>query len=417
MDTESGHSESSKDGIRDSKQYTMPPRLLLMIPTLDAGGAEKQLMLLATSPELRAAFDVHVAVLTRSGPYEEPLRAAGIPLHFLHKSRKIDPAALWRTRRLIRSLRPQIVHTWIFAANAYGRTAAWRERIPVIIGGERCVDPWKASHEWAIDRFLTRRSSAVVTNSTGVVDFCAQHGIDATKFHVIPNGIESGAAVYSDESERLAAKERLCAELSIPATSKLVMLVGRLWPQKRVRDAIWGTDLLKVVRDDVYLLVIGDGPERERLEMFRSECRIEDRVHFLGHRRDVSRLLPLGDVAWLASAFEGIPNAILESMSAGLPVVASDISGNRELVVHGETGFLIPTGDAAPFSTKVNRTMARGLAKGTLAILESPELAARMSRAGQHRIETEFTMERMVRLHVKLYKELSARVDLTASLR
>lgn len=437
------------------------PRLLLIIPTLDACGAEKQLALLATSDALRRQFDLHICVLTRTGPYEETLRQAHLPIHFIWKKYKIDLGAFCRLRRLIRALRPAIVHTWIFAANAYGRLAAWLEKTPVIVGGERCVDPWKAGYELVIDRFLAKRSKAILANSSGVVDFYVQQKIPAELFHVIPNGIENTPFVFSEQDavqknavhemitttatdaihavdrtdffgktngvkplhteekkprsdtdksgadkRRGMAKVALCDSLGIPATSRLVLLVARLWPQKRIRDAIWAADLLKVVRDDVHLLLIGDGPEKESLEMFRYECRIEDRVHFLGNRRDVPKLLAMGDLLWLPSAFEGLPNAILEAMAAGLPVVATDIPGNRDLVRHGQTGFLVPTGEVAPLSMKVNKTVARGLAKFTLNLLESPSLATTLGQNARRIVETEYTVARMVESHILLYQKL-----------
>ncbi len=422
--------ESTKIGST-SIHSVEKPRLLLIIPTLDACGAEKQLTLLATSDALRQHFDVHVCVLTRTGPYEETLRQAGLPIHFIRKKYKIDFGAFCRLRRLIRSLRPAIVHTWIFAANAYGRAAAWLEKTSVIIGGERCVDPWKSGYELVIDRFLAKRSHAILTNSSGVVDFYTKQKIPAELFHVIPNGIETTACPLSmpvsstpssstpsdaaaelnmepkkDDSTAETWKAELCQSLGIPTTSRLVLLVARLWPQKRIRDAIWAADLLKVVRDDVHLLLIGDGPERESLEMFRYECRIEDRVHFLGNRRDVPQLLKIAELLWLPSAFEGLPNAILEAMATGLPVVATDIPGNRDLVRHGQTGFLVPTGAAAPLSMKVNKTVARGLAKFTLDLLESSELATTLGQNARRIAKTEYSVARMVESHIQLYQRL-----------
>src|SRR5262245_58760715 len=98
-------------------------RLLLVIPTLVRGGAEKQLTLLAAGLP-RDQFDVHVAVLTHTGPLEESLHAAGIPLTIIGKRWKLDPLCFWHLRRLIKRLNPQVVHTWLFAANVYGRQAA-----------------------------------------------------------------------------------------------------------------------------------------------------------------------------------------------------------------------------------------------------------------------------------------------------
>ena len=169
----------------------MTQRIMHIIPTLDRGGAEKQLALLATRLP-RDQFDVHVCVLTRSGPWAAALREAGIPVHQIDKRWKIDPAAFWRLRNLLRRLRPALVHTWIFAANCYGRQAALHAGVPHVMAGERCVDRWKVWHELAIDRHLARRTDKIVTNSSGVVDFYVSRGIPADKFEVIPNGIDAG---------------------------------------------------------------------------------------------------------------------------------------------------------------------------------------------------------------------------------
>ena len=182
----------------------------------------------------------------------------------------------------------------------------------------------------------------------------------------------------------------------MPADSRLVGLVGRLWPQKRVKDAIWATDLLKVIRDDVHLLVIGDGPQRNRLRRFRDQCRIRDKVHFLGERGDVPRLLPHFDVLLSTSGYEGQSNVILEAMAAGVPVVASDIPGTRELVVPDVTGYLVPVGDRAAF------------AKYTHRLLNDSSLAAQLAAAARERVQSEFSVEKMVGRHVELYREVLA---------
>jgi glycosyltransferase involved in cell wall biosynthesis len=241
----------------------------------------------------------------------------------------------------------------------------------------------------AIDRYLARRSARIVVNSSGVREFYIAHGVPPEKFTVIPNGI--GPAPPSS-----VGREELLRELGLPVAARLVGAIGRLWPQKRVKDLIWAADLLKVIRDDVHLLVIGDGPQRSRLERFCSQVQIDDKVHFLGHRADVPRLLPHFDVLWLASAYEGLPNVVMEAMAAGVPPVASDISGNRDLIQHGESGYLVPLGDRA------------GFARWTQKLFDDPPLAAQLGQAAQRRMQTEFTIERMVERHAALYRELLA---------
>ena len=189
-------------------------------------------------------------------------------------------------------------------------------------------------------------------------------------------------------------RRQLLSELQLPETARLVGLVGRLWPQKRVKDAIWAVDLLKVIRDDVHLLVIGDGPQRSRLRQYRDQVGIEDKVHFLGERGDVPRLMPHFDVLWSTSGYEGQSNVILEAMAAGVPVVATDIPGTRELVLADATGFLVPVGDRA------------GFAKCTQRLLNDPALSARLSAAARGRAESEFSVAKMIASHASLYREL-----------
>ena len=171
----------------------MTTRILHIIPTLDRSGAEKQLTLLAAGLP-RDEFEVHVCALTRGGPLAGPLAEAGIPLHVVGKAHKFDPIAFWRLKQHITSLRPDLVQTWIFAANSYGRAAALAAGVPRIVASERCVDPWKTWHELAIDRWLARRSAKIIVNSSGVHDFYVRHGIDHGKFVLIPNGIQPAPA-------------------------------------------------------------------------------------------------------------------------------------------------------------------------------------------------------------------------------
>ncbi len=368
----------------------MTYRIVQIIPTLDQGGAEKQLALLATRLP-RDMFEVHVCTLTRGGPYEQALREREIPIHAINKHWKFDPAAYWRLRAVLRRLRPQLVHTWIFAANSYGRYAAFHAGVPRVVAGERCVDRWKVWHELAIDRHLARHTDRIVANSSGVVDFYVQHGIPKAKFEVIPNAISEQSGVAP------IARDEALQRVGVPRDARVIGAVGRLWPQKNYRDLIWAAELLKVIRDDTHLVVIGDGPQRAILERWRRHLEITDRVHFVGHREDVPQLLPHFDCFWLASAYEGQSNALMEAMLAGVPAVVSDIPGNRDLVEHGKTGYLFPVGDRAAIARLTNQ------------LLEDPATARRIAAAAQKRMKTEFTVEKMIDRHVELYKRLLER--------
>jgi len=309
-------------------------KLLLLIPTLDRSGAEKQLTLLATHLP-RNEFSVHVACLTRPGPYAAHVEAAGIPVTVLNKRWRCDPIALGRLRKFLKECRPDILHTWLFAANAYGRLAAGsRPAFPIIVS-ERCVDSWKSGWQLWLDRKLAARTARLVGNSQSVADFYRASGIPVGKLGVIHNGV--GLPVVAAD-----ARDNLRRELGLPATGYVVGYIGRLARQKRVIDLVWAFELIRVMHGEVCFVIAGDGPERAKLEQFTHDLEIAARVRFLGHRDDAERIMPAFDLFWLASDFEGLSNSIMEAMAAGLPVVASDIPPNRELVAHGETGYLAP---------------------------------------------------------------------------
>ena len=175
----------------------------MLIPTLDASGAEKQFTLLATGLP-RDRFDVRVALLTRTGPYEAPLRRAGVPVTVLNKRLKADPVALGRLRRLVADFRPHVLHTWLFAANAYGRLVAKGPHAPRVVVSERCVDSWKSGWQLWLDRRLVSRTAALVANSEAVAAFYRNAGVPAETIRVVPNAVEPPTHAPVDRAATLA---------------------------------------------------------------------------------------------------------------------------------------------------------------------------------------------------------------------
>ncbi len=401
-------------------------KLALLIPTLDRSGAEKQLVLLATRLP-RDEFDVQVIALTRGGPYEQTLHDQGIPVTVLGKRWKFDPAALSRLRAHLRRLSPHVLHTWLFAANAYGRLAAGSRPAWKTVVSERCVDSWKASWQLWLDRRLIPRTDRLVANSSSVAEFYRQHGFPAERITVINNGIElpggddlcpgdQTPGVSNEEAGReeplsgrfvstaagssrhrvFSSKDRaqLLSELELPPGAKLVGHVGRLAKQKRVDDLLWAAQVLRQADERAYFLVIGDGPERDRLVQHAHDVECVDHVRFLGHRSDAAALLAMLDVYWLGSDFEGMSNSLMEAMAAGIPVVVTDIPPNRELVMHGEQGYLVRVGDGV------------GFAQFTKRLLQDESLARKLGDAGRRRMEQDFNVQTMVDAHAKLYRDV-----------
>lgn len=364
-------------------------RVVLLIPTLDRSGAEKQLTLLATRLP-RDAFDVHVAVLTRSGPYEDVLRAAGIPVHVIGKRLKADPVAWGKLRRTLESLAPDVLHTWLFAASAYGRMTTFRRPKWRTVVAERCVDSWKSPGQLRLDQLLRGRTDLLVANSESVAAFYRDVGYPASQVRVVPNGVDVPDAARPARLDRASA----LAELKIPATSRIVVCAGRLAPQKRVLDLVWAFQLLRQITEDVHFVIVGDGPERAALEERAEHFGCAHLVRFLGHRTDAAEWIGLCDAFWLASEFEGQSNSLMEAMAAGRPVVVSDIPANRELVAGGETGQLVKVGDSVGFAQWTDR------------ILADPALATRLGEAARERMRTGFSVEAMVAAHAAIYREL-----------
>jgi glycosyltransferase involved in cell wall biosynthesis len=185
-------------------------------------------------------------------------------------------------------------------------------------------------------------------------------------------------------------------EFDIPPGSPVIGFIGRLAKQKRVDDLVWTMALLIVLQPDVHLLLIGDGPERDKLTKFARDIKVDEATRFTGHRPDAAKLLRVMNVFWLASDFEGLSNSLMEAMAAGVPVVVSNIPPNRELVVDGETGFLVNVGDRVAFQQFTERLLA------------DPKLAKRMGDAGRERMRRHFSIDSMVAAHAKLYREVAA---------
>ena len=370
-------------------------KILLLIPTLDRSGAEKQFTLLATRLP-KDEFDVRVVALTRGGPYEEELRQADIPVTILDKRWRCDPVAWWRLRSIIRDFDPDIVHSWLFAGNAFGRMAAGKSSRAKLVVSERCVDSWKSGWQLKIDRWLAERTSRLVANSQAVAEFYRQQGFPSERIVVIPNGVEIPPEENPDHDK---VRDRLLAEFDLPSGAKLVGYIGRLAKQKRVDDLLWAMQLLKQMTANVHLLVVGDGPERDTLRKRAIDVDCAKVVRFADHRDDAASIFSQLQVFWLASDFEGMSNSVMEAMAAGVPVVASDIAPNRELVVEGETGHLISVGDTAGFARVTDR------------LLEHRDEARAMGQAGRERMQQHFGVDIMVQAHVDLYHDIVGKSD------
>ena len=191
------------------------------------------------------------------------------------------------------------------------------------------------------------------------------------------------------------SRGQLLLELQLPPNARLIGVIGRLVPEKRVQDLIWAADLLRVLHDNLRMLIIGDGPLRSQLEQYARMASDLDHIRFLGERDDVWRIMPHLDVLWNGSDNRSVSMAILEAMAAGVPVVASDVPVNRELVIHGETGYLIPIG---------RRSGRADRARHTDRIFSDTTNSAKLGAAAIQKAKSRFSLDAMVQRHVQLYE-------------
>ena len=338
-------------------------RVAYVIPTLDQSGAERQLTLLATSLP-RETYAVRVFALQRGGPYLKSLTDAEIEVRVLGKRVRLDPLTWDRLRRELRSFQPDIVQSFLFAANSYVRLPGVTPPTATIDVSERCVDSWKRGWQLSLDRRQISRTHALTANSNSVADFYASVGVPRHLITVIPNALPLTESLFSRQQARDI--------LGLTHEHKVVGFVGRLAPQKRLHDLIWAFQLLHQIVDSARLVLIGSGPERDALAELATRFGCRDRVVFTGHREDASALM---------AAFDAF-------------VLASDIPPNRELITDGETGLLFPVGK----SPDLTKLAAR--------VLADPELAKRLGQAARERIEKHHKVEQMVAAHESVYHRL-----------
>ena len=358
--------------------------VLHLITELNVGGAEKSLAHLLAHLD-RDRFSPSVACLYGGdGPIAGEIRAMNIPVIDLGVTAKWRWDGFWRLYDLLRRECPTILHTWMFHANIPGRVLGRLAGVPIVINSEHTMAMERGWRYW-LNRITHPSTDQVICVSPQVADFFVDHvGIPRQKIIFIPNGVD--LQNLKDLPDKLQARARL----ALPPDQVLVGTVARLDPVKRLDVLLQALTSLS----DVSAVVVGDGPERVRLGEVSDRLKLTERVFFVGHQEDVWPWLAALDVFVLCSDWEGMSNALLEGMAAGLPVVATAVGGTTDVVVDGVTGLLVPPRDPP------------ALAEAVVRLLRDPDLRHRMGEAGRHRVEEHFSLERMVGRTQALYQQL-----------
>jgi starch synthase (maltosyl-transferring) len=360
-----------------------PVRITFVITDLDVGGAERALVSLVTRLD-RKRWAPAVIGLSGEGKLVRPVRQAGIPCECLGGRPDQPLRLLIRLIRALRRHRPELVQSFLFHANLTARFAAlWAGR-PWVVGGLRVAERQKHWH-LTLDRLTAFLSTGSVCVSQGVLKFSCEVGrLDPRRLTVIPNGIDPDPF---DQATPIPRKE-----IGLPEEAILALAVGRLDIQKGIPELLAASERVISHHPTWHLAIVGDGPLRAwLLDQLASRPLLSGRVHWLGSRNDIPRLLKAADYLVQGSLWEGMPNVVLEAMAASRAVVATAVEGSRELVVSGDTGWLVPPRDPD------------ALASALLNAARDPKLCEVAGSRGRMRVERHYSLRRAVAAYESLW--------------
>jgi len=367
----------------------MPERknLVFIITSLAYGGAETQLVQLARRLTSRG-WNVRVVSMIPPQAFVEEFEQAGIPVFSLDMRRGVpDPRAIFRLAAILRRERPQVVHSHMVHANLLARLARPIARVPVLVCTAHNINEGGRLREIAY-RFSDPLCDLTTQVSwAGLERYVKVGAVPSHKIRFLPNGVDAGK-FRPDEHDRQCTRE----VLGIGETFTW-LAVGRFDEAKDYSNMLRAFALVYRKREGL-LLIAGQGPLREEAEGLAKDLMIADSVRFLGVRKDIPELMNAADAYVMSSAWEGMPIVLLEASSTGLPIVATDVGGNREVVLEGKSGFLVPPGEPET------------LAQAMLLLMErTPGERTFMGLIGRAHVIENYDMERIVDKWEALYNE------------
>ncbi|MGH8370233.1 MAG: glycosyltransferase [Gammaproteobacteria bacterium] len=374
-------------------------RLLKFMTLFGVGGTEKQVVNLVREMD-HSRFDLSFGCLKRWGGMLDDISSQQIDVTEYPVRNLYGYNALLQQYKFATSLRKrkiQIVHSYNFYANVFSLPAARFAGVPCRVASIRDMGIYLTPAQQKVQKWACRLADKIVVNADAIRDWLVNQGYRPEKIVTIRNGLD--IAKY----RRNSGGRKIRQELDLPPDAPVVLMLSRLNPQKGIEYFLAAIAQVRQNFPDAYFLVVGDEFTREgdvrkpdleyrkKLQETATRFGAGNHIRFTGMRSDVPEILAAASVSVLPSFSEGISNTVLESMAAGVPMVATHVGGTPEVIQDQQHGLLVAPGNAP------------ALAEAICAILENPLLARRLSEQAKLRVETGFSLDRMVRETQNLY--------------
>ena len=393
----------------EAQGYAAPLRLLKFMTGFGIGGTEKQTVELATRLS-SGGFDVRFGCTKRWGPLVPVLEKQHIGIDEYHISRLYGYNTLNQQRKFAGDLRAkhvQIMHSYNFHANVFSVPAARFAGVPCVVASIRDLGRHLTPRQCFVHRWACRLADHVLVNADAIRSWLMEQGFPGEKISVIRNGVD--ISKYGARSDGA----RLRKELDIPDKAPLVVMLSRLDAGKGIEYFLQAAAIIKERCPNAFFLSVGDAfvrndasgkdvwkVDREyhrQLHQSVVQLGLGERLRFTGLRQDVPAILAASAVSVLPSLSEGTSNTLLESLAAGIPVVATSVGGTPEVIRDGQHGLLVPPRDP------------QALADAVCLVLKNPHIAMRLGEYGRRRAVSDYSFADMVRKTSDLYLELLER--------
>jgi glycosyltransferase involved in cell wall biosynthesis len=375
------------------------PTVLHLIDSFHKGGSESQAVQLVHLLRRTGRYRVLVACLDKTGPLRtdiECLDLGEVPEYKLTGFYNLQ--ALRQLRHFAEHLKRQhvsILQAHDFYTNVFGMWAGAGTGVPVRIAARRESSGIRSASKRALERFSYRAATRVVANCEEVRHQLAQEGVSAKKIEVIYNGVDTSRVCHPRPANRSA----IAASFGLPTdpARRFISIVANLrLPVKDHATFLRAARTISEVATLATFVIAGEGELMSSMRLLAKELGITKQTFFLGGCERVAELLSITEIGVLSSLYEGFPNAVLEYMAAGCPVVATDVGGIREAVVDGETGYLVEARDHEAMSRQI------------LCLLDEPQRACAMGIRGRQIVQQKFSSEAQVKAISVLYEQLLA---------